>query len=430
MLFRIGMALVMAATIVAAAVAVENRPATTPSWPQWRGQNRDGASQEQGLLGQWPEGGPKLLWKADRLGRGFSSLSIGDRRIFTMGDRDGGMFVTALDLNGGKELWATRIGDEWEPGGYAGPRCTPTIDGDRLYAIGPHGDLVCLQVSDGKQLWHHNLPKDFGGRMHSGWGFSESPLVDGEKLVCSPGGPATALVALDKRTGRELWRSTVPPLENGGTEGAAYSSIVIGNGGGIRQYVQLLGQGVVGIDAATGKFLWGYGRVANRTANIPTPLVEGDFVFCSSGYGAGAALIKLVPQGDGVKAEEVYFLDGKEFQNHHGGMIMLGDYIYAGHGHNMGAPTCLKWKTGETVWRHNRGPGSGSAAMAYADGKLYFRFEDGVMALIGATPGEYQELGRFKIPGVEQPSWSHPVITGGKLYLREQDTLYCYDVAQ
>ena len=283
MLCRTLIALAIAWTVAAVAVGAENRRAAEPSWPQWRGLNRDGASQEQGLLEQWAEGGPKLLWKTEHLGRGFSSLSIAEGRIFTMGDREGGQFVIALDLNGGKEIWATRIGDEWEPGGYAGPRCTPTIDGNRLYALGPHGDLVCLQVSDGKQIWHHSMQKDFGGRMHSGWGFSESPLVDGDKLVCSPGGPDATLVALDKNTGREIWRSTVPPLENGGSEGAAYSSIVIGNGGGIRQYVQLLGQGVVGVDAASGKFLWGYGRVANRTANIPTPLVQDDFVFCSSG---------------------------------------------------------------------------------------------------------------------------------------------------
>ena len=211
-------------------------------------------------------------------------------------------------------------------------------------------------------------------------------------------------------------------------DGAAYSSIVVSNAGGVRQFVQMMGRGVVGVAADDGKFLWGYNRVVNGTASIPTPLVQGDYVFCSSGYGAGAALLKLVPEGGGVRADEVYFLDGKEFQNHHGGMILLGDYIYAGHGHNAGAPTCLDLKTGKTVWRHNRGPGTGSAAVSYAEGNLYVRFENGVMALIGATPEEYLEKGTFKIPGAEQPSWSHPVIAGGKLYLREQDALMCYDV--
>jgi outer membrane protein assembly factor BamB len=401
-----------------------------PYWPQWRGDKRDGIAADTGLLDKWPAAGPELVWKATNLGSGFSSLSIADGRIYTMGDRADGQFVIALDLAGGKQLWATPIGDVWEPGGYAGPRCTPTVDGANLYVLGPHGDLVCLNAATGKVIWRRKMQEDFGGRMHSGWGYSESPLVDGDKLVCTPGGRDAAIVALDKRTGREIWRSKIPQLGPQGADGAAYSSIVVSSGGGVRQYVQLMGRGVVGVAARDGDFLWGYNRVANGTANIPTPVVEGDYVFAASGYGAGAALLKLVPDAAGVKAEEVYYLDGKDFQNHHGGMILLGDYLYAGHGHNAGAPTCLEWKTGQTVWRHNRGPGSGSAAVAYADGNLYFRFQDGLMALIGATPDAYREKGTFRIPGVEQPSWSHPVIAGGKLYLREQDALYCYDVKQ
>ncbi len=220
----------------------------------------------------------------------------------------------------------------------------------------------------------------------------------------------------------------MPELGEQGGDGAAYSSIVIGKGAGVRQYVQLMGRGTVGV-ADDGKFLWGYNRVANRTANVPTPLVSGNYVFCSSGYQTGAALLELSKAaGGGVKADEVYFLDGKQFQNHHGGMIMLGDYVYAGNGHNNGAPICLEWKTGKTQWREKRGLGSGSAAVGYADGNLYFRFQDGTMALIEATPKEYVERGHFKIPDVDQPSWSHPVITGGRLFLREQDALYVYDV--
>jgi len=416
---------------LAAAIAADKRPTQAPpgtSWPQWRGPQRDGSSGETGLLNQWPAEGPTLLWKAEGLGRGFSSISIDAGRIFTMGDRADGEYVIALDQATGKEIWAKRVSDVWEPQGYAGPRCTPTIDGNRLYVVCPHGELVCLDTKNGDEVWKHHLANDFGGKMHSGWGFSESPLVDGDRLICTPGGDDAALVALDKHTGREVWRSKLPDLGELGGDGAGYSSIVVGNGGGVKQYVQVLGRGVVGVSAKDGHFLWGYNRIANRTANIPTPLVQGDYVFASTGYGAGAALLKLSPAGDGVKADEVYFLDGKDFQNHHGGMILLGDYLYAGHGHNAGAPTCLELKTGKTVWRHNRGPGTGSAAVAYADGNLYFRFQDGVMALIGATPAEYQEKGTFKIPNVEQPSWSHPVILGGKLYLREQDALYCYDV--
>ncbi len=411
--------------------AADNRPpASQNGWPQWRGALRDGVSHDAGLLNEWPAEGPPLVWKATGLGRGFSSISIADGRIFTMGDREAGEFVIALDLASGKELWSARIGDVWEPQGYAGPRATPTIDGKRIYALGPHGDLVCLEAESGKEVWHRKMQSDFGGRMHSGWGYSESPLIDGDRLVCTPGGAEAAMVALDKSTGKEIWRTAIPSLGEGdfGTDGAAYSSIVISHGGGLRQYVQLMGRGVIGVGSRDGKFLWGFNRVVNKTANIPTPLVHGDYVFCSTGYGAGAVLLKLQAANGGIQAEPVYFLDGKEFQNHHGGMIMLGDYIYCGHGHNAGAPTCLEWKTGKTVWRHNRGPGTGSAAVAYADGNMYFRFENGIMALIGATPAEYQEKGQFKIPNVEQPSWSHPVIVGGRMYLREQDALYCYDV--
>jgi outer membrane protein assembly factor BamB len=414
------------------ALAADKRPLPAADkggdWPQWRGPARDGISTDSGLLDKWPKEGPELVWKIGGLGRGFSSLAVSHGHIFTMGDRDDGQFVMAMNAADGKPLWTTRVGEVWEPQGYAGPRCTPTVDGSRLYVLGPHGDLTCLETDTGKPVWHRNLKTDFDGRMHSGWGYSESPLVDGDRVVCTPGGPQSAIVALDKKTGSEIWRSTVPPLGDHGGDGAAYASIVIGNGGGVRQYVQLMGRGVVGVATADGKFLWGYNRVANRTANIPTPLVHGDYVFCSSGYQAGAALLRLQGSDGGVKADEIYFLEGKEFQNHHGGMIMLGDYVYAGHGHNAGAPTCLEWKTGKTMWRHNRGPGTGSAAISYADGNLYMRFQNGVMALIGATPEEYLEKGHFQIPNVEQPSWSHPVIAGGKLYLREQDTLYCYDV--
>lgn len=421
-------ALILSSTLIAADKRTPARGSKPGDWSGWRGENRDGISTETGLLDRWPEGGPKLIWKAGGLGRGFSSLSIGSGRIFTMGDLADGQYVFAMNASDGKALWKTRIGEVWEPQGYAGPRCTPTIDGGQIYVIGPHGDLVCLEAANGQEVWHRNLKTDFGGRMHSGWGFSESPLVDGDRVVCTPGGTDAAIVALDKKTGAELWRTALPAIGDSGGDGAAYGSIVISNAAGVKQYVQLMGRGVVGVAAKDGKFLWGYNRVANPTANIPTPIVDGDYVFCSSGYGAGAALLKLAPEGSGVRAEEVYFLDGKVFQNHHGGMILVGDYVYAGHGHNAGAPTCQELKTGKTVWRHNRGPGTGSAAVAYADGNLYFRFENGIMALIGATPEGYEEKGKFAIPGVEHPSWSHPVIAGGRMYLREQDALLCYDI--
>ncbi len=234
--------------------------------------------------------------------------------------------------------------------------------------------------------------------MHSGWGYSESPLVDGGKLVCTPGGPDAGIVALDKKSGSEIWRVAIPPLGDRGGDGAAYSSIVISHGAGVKQYVQLLGRGVVGIEADAGKFLWGYNPVANPTANIPTPLVHDNYVFCSTGYGTGAALLELKPADDGVQADEIYFLKPKELQNHHGGMVMIGDYVYLGHGHNRCEPTCLEWKTGKIVWRQTHGSGTGTGHVTYADGELYFRYENGVMSLVVATPKEYEERGTFKIP--------------------------------
>ncbi len=401
-------------------------------WPQWRGPNRDGISADKGLLKSWDNQPPKLAWKASGLGGGFASISIADGRIFTMGDRDGDQYVIALSLvDEGKELWATKIGKGGGGSGYPGPRCTPTIDGERLYAIGIHGALVCLNVDGGDVVWEKDFKKDFRGKMMSGWGYSESPLVDGEKLVCTPGGKDAAVVALDKANGDAIWEAKVGDLGSSGRDGAAYSSIVISHGGGVKQYVQLMGRGLVSFRASDGEVLWNYNRIANGTANVPTPIVDGDYVFGSTGYGAGSALVKLSSDGgDKVSAEEVWFLEGNKLQNHHGGMVLVDGYLYGGNGHNKGFPICVDVKTGEAAWSEGRGPGSGSAAIGYADGHVYFRYQNGVMALVEATPDGYKLKGTFQIPDVKDPSWPHPVIVGGKLYVREQDALLCYDVSE
>ena len=394
-------------------------------WPQFNGPNRDNISTETGLLADWSTNAPALEWTAPKLGKGFSSVSIQDGRIFTMGDRDDQQCVIALNQADGKELWSTPIGKP-KAVQYPGPRCTPTCDGKLIYALTNGGDLACLEAASGKVQWKVNFEKDFGGKMMSGWGYSESPLVDGNKLVCTPGGKDAMIVALDKTTGEPLWKTTVPDLGANGNDGAAYSSIVISDGAGVKQYVQLVGKGLIGVDAETGKFLWNYNKIANKTANIPTPIVRGDYVFDSTGYGTGAALLKLSKADGGVKADEVYFLKADKLQNHHGGMVLVGDYLYGGSGHNRGEPICVEFLTGKIKWKQGHGPGKDSAAVTYADGKLYFRYQDGVMALIDCTPEKYKELGTFKIPDVSQPSWPHPVIAGGRLYLREQDNLLCY----
>lgn len=419
----------LVAVLCVSAITVASARAGSGDWPQWRGPARDGVCVEKGLLTAWPPKGPKLRWQAENLGVGYASVAIAKGKIFTMGDRDDGLYLFAFDEDTGKEMWAKRVAGIFDHKKYPGGRCTPAVDGELLYAVGGRGDLVCLETATGNIRWQKNFVRDFAGRMMSGWGFSESPLVDGDKLLCTPGGRDATIVALNKTDGSTLWKAKVPPLGDQGREGAAYSSIVVSEACGIRQYVQLLGNGVVGIAAKDGRYLWGYNRVANRTANIPTPIPIDDYIFCSTGYQTGSALLKLSPSAEGINAEEVYFLPGKTLQNHHGGMVRVGDHIYLGHQHNAGFPTCVEWKSGKVIWQQ-RGPGKGSAAVVYADGHLYFRYQDGKMALVEASPKEYKLKSTFEIPNVTQPSWPHPVVTGGHLYLREWDRLYCYEVTK
>ncbi len=415
--------------LAAGALCIFHFSASALDWPQWRGPKRDGISTEKGLLKEWPSDGPPLAWRTKGLGRGMSSVSIANGLIFTQGGRnkDGknGVFVTALDLKTGEEKWSAQIGGGGDANG------TPTIDGKLLYAISKSGELACLEADTGKLVWKKSFSADFGGKMMSGWGYSESPLVDGDRLICVPGAADAGVVALNKKTGELVWKSEMPEFGGKGKDGAGYTGVVISQGAGVKQYVTLMGRGLVGVRASDGKFLWGYNRIANGTADIPTPLVKGDYVFGSSGYGdGGSALVKLVKDGDGVKAEEVYYLNAGQLQNHHGGMILLGDYIYMGHGHNNGFPTCVEFMTGKVVWGKERGPGTGSAAIVFADGNLYFRYQDGMMALIEATPKGYNLKGTFKLASKLGESWPHPVIQDGKLYIRDQDVLLCYDVRE
>jgi outer membrane protein assembly factor BamB len=286
---------------------------------------------------------------------------------------------------------------------------------------------VCCGVADGKVVWRRSYKKDFGNPPKPGWQFSESPLVDDGKVIVTPGHEEHFMVALDGKTGKTVW-TLKAKLEGNGHDGAGYTGAVVSHGGGVKQYVTMVGKGAIGVSAKDGKLLWHYNPVANGTAVIPTPLVWDDYVFVSSGYQTGAALLKLAKDGSGVKAEEQYFLKHRDFQNHHGGMVRIGDYIYAGTGHNNGFPVCLEWKTGKVVWNQDRGPGKESAAVIAADGQLYFRYQDGTMALIAASPDGYKENGVFKLPFVDGPSWPHPALEGGRLYLRSQDVLMCFVV--
>ena len=402
---------------------------------QFRGENRDGKSAETGLWKNFKneDAKPELLWMAEGIGKGYASVSVVGDRIYTTGNTGKGQAVFALSASDGTIVWSTPITSEDPKHSYDGSRSTPTVDGKRLYVVGSAGSIVCLNTADGKEVWSRKF-SDWDGKMMSGWGFSESPLVDGDRVVCTPGGSKGIVVALNKATGETIWEATLPDYgdesgRNGGKlkDGAGYSSIMISEGGGVKQYVQLVGRGVIGLRASDGELLWRYDGVANDTANIPTVLVDGDHVFCSTAYNTGSALLKLTADGkDKVKMTEVYQLSSKEMQNKHGGMVLVDGYIYCGDGNGSGDPICVKMSDGKTAWGPERGERGGESSVSYADGAVIFRRAKGQVLIVEATPEKFNLMASFMPDYQEADSWSYPVVSGGKLYLREQDKLMCY----
>ena len=412
--------------IFLAGMVVGGGPAAGKDWPQFRGPDRDGKSSETGILKSWETKAPQLLWMGEGMGKGYASVAVVGDRLYTTGDLPGGQGVVAVNAKDGKVLWTTVLTEAVPKHMSAGSRCTPTVVGNHLWVTTSNGSIACL-TTDGKLVWQKSFEKEWAGKMMSGWGYSESVLVDGNMALCTPGGPDAMMVALDKDTGKELWKCKVPEFGNKGKAGAGYSSIVISMAAGVKQYVQMIGHGVIGVRAADGKFLWGYNNSANGTANISNPVIAGDYVFSSSAYGTGTGLVKLAKDGDGVKATEVYFLNADTLSNHHGGMILADGYIYCGHKQNGGDLLCIDIKTGKLMWGPVKAPGKGSAAVTYADGHLIFRYQDGLMVLVEATPKEFKLKGSFKPEFQDKESWAHPVVSGGRLYLREQDKLMCYE---
>lgn len=398
--------------------------AAAADWPQWRGPKRNGISEETGLLREWPKGGPKLLWKtADVLG-GFSTPSVVGDRIYTIGSKGQDEFAIALGVKDGKEVWKTRVGAVGKNTGpnYPGSRGTPTVDGERVYCLGSDGDLVCLTAAKGEVVWKKSYRDDFGGRP-SDWAYAESPLVDGDLLICTPGGTSAAMVALDKKTGAVVRKSALSDVEVAG-----FASPVVIEGGGKKQYVQFIGRGkkggVVGVDAKTGAELWRYTRTSDEAANIMTPVVQDGAVF-NSAVRVGTALLRLTPQGDGVKAEEVYFDAKLRFGS--GNVVVVGGHLYGASGYGAQAQLlCIDFATGKTKWQNKC---VGPASIVCADGLLFVRGEQGEVALVEASPEGYREKGRFKQPDRSAtPAWQHPVLADGKLYIRDQNVLRCYDV--
>lgn len=386
-------------------------------WPQWRGPKRNDISEEKGLLKEWPAGGPPKVWVYQNAGLGYSGPAISQGKLFTMGAREGKEYLVAVDAAQGKELWAAEMGKLFKNDWGEGPRGTPAVDGDRVYGLGGEGTLICAQASDGKVLWKKRMEELGGGIPH--WGYTESVLVDDKHVICTPGGSQGALAALDKMSGKVAWQS------RDFTDAAHYASVVPAEPHGLRQYVQLTEQSIVGIAADSGKTLW-KSPFPGATAVIPTPIYRDTYVYVTAGYQAGCKLLQILAD---QKPKEIYA--NKTMQNHHGGVVLVGDHIY-GHS-DRGGWLCQKFLTGEQVWSERSKLGKG--AVACADGMLYCQEESsGTVALVEASPEGWKEHGRLKLNPLSSRRsprgrvWTHPVIANGRLYLRDQEFLVCYNI--
>jgi outer membrane protein assembly factor BamB len=394
-------------------------PVAGGSWPQWRGPNRDNKSPETGLLKEWPEAGPPLLWWVEGIGEGIATVSIDDGRIFTLGYFDDGEFLTALDQHTVRRLWTRRIGprvNESPLMRWLSHR-SPTIDGDRIYVINTAGRLTCLQTRNGQEFWSKSYPDDFASPRPP-WGFCDYPLVDGDRLVCTPGGPDASVVAFDKRTGAEVWRTVVP---EGGP--SSYAAVVVAELGGVRQYVAFLSGALVGLRSSDGELLWRYEKLVGRYGNTQTPIVHGDHLLVGGPLRGELALLKFAPCGESVDLQEQYF-EKARLDNFQDNSLLVGDYLYS----CAMFPTCVDWKSGKTIWA-TRTKGMGRGAMVYADDRLYLRHSDGRVALADVSPNGYVERGSFLIPDHKPAQGAtSPIIAGGRLYLRDDDKLFCYDI--
>jgi outer membrane protein assembly factor BamB len=403
--------------LFALALALVALPAAADDWTQWRGPDRSDISHETETLKEWPEGGPKQLWLFKDAGVGYSGFAVVEDTLYTMGSRDDFECLIALNVGDGTEKWATAIGPRLENNWGNGPRDTPTVDGDFVYCMTAPGELACCRVEDGSIVWHVALTTDFGGQVPN-WGYCESVLVDEGKVICTPGGEQGTMLALDKQTGEKVWQS------KNITKPAHYSSVIVAVHEGRRQYIQLLMDELIGVDAGTGDVIWSTPWVG-QTAVIPTPIYHDGYVYISSGYGAGCKMVKI----EGDKAVDVY--ENKTMKNHHGGVILVGDYLY-GHSDGVGW-LCQEFKTGEKVWSTKDELGKG--CLTCVDGMLYLMGEDNAeVVLIEASPAGWHEHGRFTLEPkttLRKPSgriWTHPVVANGRLYLRDQELLFCFDV--
>ncbi len=393
-------------------------------WPQWRGPHRNGVSEETGLLKEWPTGGPKLLWKITDAGNGYSTPAVVGNRLYLLGNEGlDNEFVAALSTEDGKRIWTSKLGKVGSPNqkpSFPAARSTPTVDGDLIFALGSDGDIACLETATGKIRWQKHLRTDFGGKPGV-WAYAESPLIDGDTVVCTPGGTDATLIALNKKTGEVIWKAASPE-----GDAAGFASPISFDAGGTKEYVQLVEKGLIGVDAKTGKIAWKYSKPTSKYgANIPTPLVSQDMIYVGSA-GTGGGAVRIKGKDGSMEAEQLYF--EAKLPTAIGGSVKLGDYLYGTTGQ---ALLCANFKTGEIKWENRS---IGTASLCFADGRLYLHGENGEVALVDPSPDEYREKGRFT--PAEQPkhgnpmekAWAYPVVANGHLYIRDHGNVWCYNV--
>ncbi|MDO5581290.1 MAG: PQQ-like beta-propeller repeat protein [Planctomycetia bacterium] len=393
-------------------------------WNQWKGPTHEGKSLSKNLLDQWPENGPPLLWKAEGLGAGYSNFSFWKDRMFTEGDFENESFLLALDRNNGKTIWKTRIGPGGPIGGHVGTKSTPATDGKFVYGLNQTGFLICTDIDSGKILWTKNLYDDFGGKMPANekyngihWGYASSPILDGNKLIIMPGGSQGTVFALDKTTGKTIWRSKDL------TDSSPYCTPVPTVIDGVYQYLILTEFSIAGINPEDGSVLW-KANYPGRSIVCSDPVQSEGFVFASSAYTVGAVAWKVEKNGKNFSVQQLYA--NNKFDNKHFCIMPLGGYLYFAT--DRGSFLCIDLKTGKVQWEERRM--RGKASVSFADGKLILRKENtGELILIQANPKKYTEISRFKQPDrTDKNAWTYPFIVNGKMYVRDQDSVYCYNL--
>ncbi|HCC52612.1 MAG TPA: polyvinylalcohol dehydrogenase [Porphyromonadaceae bacterium] len=419
---KIGFLMIMATMITM--LIVPGMKLQAQDWPQWRGADRNGVSKETGLNLDWSTQKPPLSWVFRQAGAGYSSPAIVGTTLYCQGAMNEKGFAFALDTKTGNVKWKQELGTESVPDRENCPRGSITVDGDKLYLIRGIGQLHCLSATDGKVLWQKDFTSDFNGKYMSRWGYSESPLIDGNLVICTPGGSDGTMVALDKNTGAVVWRTKE------WTDEAGYSSPIVAEVDGVRQYIQQAAKGVAGV-STDGKILWKVDIEGYRTAVIPTPIYDDHLVYVTAGYNAGCTCIRLIKEGDGMKAETVYA--NKNMINQHGGVVLMNGHIY-GHSDASGW-TCQNLKTGEKVWSQRNKEGAARGATLGVDNRLLLLDErSGMLAVAEASPEGWKEVSTMAFPERTQMQttdnmiWAHPVIADGKLYLRDHDLLFCFDL--